>query len=232
MVQKKHEFVFDIGDCIAKYRKYYPCCMVLTSPNNPTGNSLLPTDLQMILENVAPSTLVVVDEAYWGFDPWYNQRAFLSLSESHGNLLFLRSFSKLYALAGLRIAFGFGAVDAKKWVNYQNRYLGMSRVLEEVAIAALESQTYYMTLSREISRDRERLFANVNQLNNFHAFASNANFVFIQIRNQKQSELLKNAFLKEKIVIYKFVDDDHIRVSMGTSRYTEEFLKFLRAIDR
>ncbi len=180
-----NEFDFDISDCIEKYPALNPKILLITSPNNPTGNSISASSLDKILNSISPSCLVILDEAYWGFDKNYNQREFLSLINKYQNLVALRSFSKLYALAGLRISYALCGKNVKNILNYQTRYLGMSRVLEEVAIAALESKTYYKKLSEEIMKDREWFIEKAKGLKYFKPFRSNANFVLVRINKKR-----------------------------------------------
>ena len=225
-------FVFDIDDAIQQYKKTSPRILLLTSPNNPTGNSILTEDLEKLLKNIVAETLIVVDEAYWGFDEQYNQQAFFSLLGKYPNLVFLRSFSKLYALAGLRIGFALCGTNVKNLFKYQNRYLGLSRILEEVAIAALESNDYYKKLSAEVVGDRESFINELSNFKNFQPFSSKANFVLVRVKNNDIVERLRNALEKEEVVVCKFVNGDLLRVSVGEKKFTENFLKLLIEIDR
>jgi histidinol-phosphate aminotransferase len=151
-----NSFSFDIKDCIEQYKLHQPKILIIASPNNPTGNSISLPELKNILNTVDSKTLVILDEAYWGFDPGYEEQSFLVLLERHPNLAILRSFSKYYALAGLRIGFVLCGAEVKKILRYENLYLGMSRLLEDVAIAALNSETYY-------KRDRRRTHTSSNR---------------------------------------------------------------------
>lgn len=232
MKEENGSFVFDIDDCIQQYQKTKPKILLLTSPNNPTGNSISAEELEKLLKNISATTLVIVDEAYWGFDEQYNQQAFLSLLGKYPNLIFLRSFSKLYALAGLRIGFALCGANVKNLLKYQNRYLGLSRILEEVAIAALDSGDYYKKLSAEIIGDRENFINELHNFKNFQPFSSNANFVLVRIRNNEIAERLRNALQKEEVVLCKFVDGNFLRVSVGKKELTGKFLKLLKEIDR
>lgn len=230
--EENGNFVFDIENCVQQYQKTKPKILLLTSPNNPTGNSISAEELEKLLKNIVAETLVVVDEAYWGFDEQYDQQVFFSLLDKYPSLVFLRSFSKLYALAGLRIGFAFCGTNVKNLLRYQNRYLGLSRILEEVAIAALESNDYYKKLSAEIVGDRESFINELHNFKNFQPFSSKANFVLVRIRNNEIAERLRNALQKEEVVLCKFVDGNLLRVSIGEKKLTGKFLKLLKEIDK
>src|SRR5581483_5272680 len=163
------DFNFDIDNCLSKIEESKPKVVLITSPNNPTGNSINLADFRKILDKTDKTTLVILDEAYFGFDENYNQQDFIALLEKYDNLMILRSFSKLYALAGLRIGFALCGKKVKDILRYQNFYLGGSRLLEEIAIAALESDDYYKGLSSEVISDRQKFISEIGKLKNFKA---------------------------------------------------------------
>lgn len=231
MAEKENEFIFDIDDCIKRCQLVKPVILLIASPNNPTGNSISSSDLDRILRAVSHKSLVVIDEAYFGFDKNYNQEQFLSLVKKYPSLIILRSFSKLYALAGLRIGFALCGKEVKKILNYENRYLGMSRILEEAAIAALESNRYYKKISDIIIKDREWLVNNVGNLRYFKPFNSNANFILIKL-DEKVISPAERELEKERVLISKFVDRNLLRVSIEPTEYVKKFFKVIEKIDK
>lgn len=229
LIENPNEFVFDVDDCLEKISELKPKVVLITSPNNPTGNSINLADFEKILDKTDKTSLVVLDEAYFGFDDTYNQQDFIALLEKYENLIILRSFSKLYALAGLRIGFALCGNKVKELLRHQNSYLGGSRLLEEVAIAALESEDYYKKLSVEVIEDRENFISKTRRLKNFQPFDSKANFVLVKVsRDVKQP--LEQELSKENVLISKFVSEDFMRVSIGSKHDTENFLKVLAKI--
>lgn len=231
MIETKNTFSFDIEDCVAQNKKIDPKVILLISPNNPTGNSMSVEELEKVLKNTDKQALVVVDQAYWGFDKEYNEEFFLSLLHKNSNLIFLRSFSKLFAMAGLRIGFALCGTEVKHMLNYQNRYLGLSRVLEEAAIAALESKKYYDTLSQEIIKDREYFINELNNFKNFKAYNSKANFVLIRVGDNILKKTT-SALTNQEVLIAKFVNDNLLRVTIGHKGNTKKFLKVLEGLDK
>lgn len=230
LAENQNEFTFNIDDCLEKIQKVKPKVVLITSPNNPTGNSINLAGFEKILNTADKTTLVVLDEAYFGFDESYNQQDFLALLEKYENLMILRSFSKLYALAGLRIGFALCGRKVKEILRYQNYYLGGSRILEEVAISALESEDYYKNLSGEIIKDRENFINEVNKLKNFKAFNSRANFVLVKV-GESVKKLLEQGLENMDFSISKFVFENYMRVSIGSKHHTEKFLEVLTKID-
>lgn len=231
MIENKRDFAFDIDDCLAKIKKFRPKVVIITSPNNPTGNTISIGDLSLLLGSLPRNTLAVLDEAYFGFDPGHNEKPFISLLNEYDNLIILRSFSKLYSLAGMRIGFGLCGKNVKNILRYQDRYLGIGRILEEVAVAAIESRTYYKKLARQIIDDRESFIKKTNMLKNFKAYASKANFVLVGF-NAGIKPILERELECAKTLISKFVSDRFMRVTVGSKIRTTAFLKLLARVDR
>ncbi len=114
-------------------------------------------------------------------------------------------------------------------LNYQDRYLGLSRILEEVAVAALESGDYYQKLSRLIIANREWFISHVNKLPDCQAFNSRGNFTVVRLKN-KTAKALKIALKKEKIIICKFISRNLLRVTVSNPKHTQNFFKLLLRI--
>ncbi len=231
MKERARSFAFDIEDCIRQARKTRPEVLIIASPNNPTGNSLSVPELKRIADSIPKRTLILIDEAYRGFNPEYKEAGFLKLLDKYPNLVLLRSFSKLYALAGLRVGYALCGKSVKRMLRYQNRYLGMSRILEEIASAALNSDGYYKKLGNKIIREREWFIEQVNATRSFKAYDSDANFVLVRF-GPKARPFLRREMEREKALIWKFAGPGAIRVSLNCGNYVKQFAGFLRATDR
>lgn len=231
LIENEDNFNFDIDDCLKKIIELNPKVILITSPNNPTGNSIDLESFSKILDASSKDSLVVLDEAYFGFDKDYDEKSFLSLLQKYDNLIILRSFSKLYALAGMRIGFGLCGKRVKEMLHYQDLYLGGSRILEEVAIMALNSTEYYENLSQEIIEDRDYFTESVNKLSHFKAYVSKANFVLVKV-NAESKPILESKLEKENFLISKFVDGNYMRVTIGSRFHTQKFLEVLSEVDK
>jgi histidinol-phosphate aminotransferase len=237
ILDRGDHFEFDMNDCVQKIKRLRPKVILLTSPNNPTGNSVGPRAIANIL-HVTQATkiggwqpLVVLDEAYWGFDPDYNEKATMRLLKKYENLIILRSFSKRYALAGLRIGFALWGSRAKEIIRYDNLYLGGSRLLEAAAVAALRSEPYYAKLSRTVITERELFTARISRLKNFTPYVSNANFVMVRMDKKAIPEFKKRSDALN-VTIWKFTMPEFIRVSLGLPKYNRQFAALLELIDK
>lgn len=230
MIENDRDFSFDIDDCLKLYQKHQPKILILTSPNNPTGNVLPFQDLEKVLANITKDTLLILDEAYYGYDKNYQADKYIEFLKKYPNLLIVRTFSKYYALAGLRIGYALVGKQAKDLIAYQHRYLGFSTILENTALAALDSASYYEETAQKIIKDRDWLIEQVRTLTNFKIFDSQTNFVLVKV-NEKIIDKLKEAIAKEDFTIALFLADNMMRVSIGLPEHNKRFFEILKNID-
>lgn len=230
MPRTQSSFSFNIDDCIRLYKHFRPTVLIINSPVNPTGNSISLNEMERILKMASSNTLIILDEAYHGFANSYDQKGFRKLIDKYPNLAIVRTLSKWYALAGLRIGFTLCGAKVRKMIHYGTPYLGLSRILEQVAISAIESNAYYKRTSRRIMRDRDWLIKQIRTLKNFNAYDSDANFI-IANASLKAKKLLESKMHKEKVLIAKFVKDSLMRITIGSTKNVRNFFKLLSAID-
>ncbi len=225
LIPGKDSFYYDVDRMIALYEKEKPKILFLSSPNNPTGNGLSVADLKRITENLR-DVLIVLDQAYW-YDG--NNQYVKNLIESNPNLLVIRTFSKYFALAGLRIGFGLMGESFSNLARFTNRYLGFNRLSEEVAIAALDSKEYYLDIAKKMDEDKEFFYTELSVFKGFTVYKSQANFILVKIPKEIMKPLKE--YLTERGLIIKFMNEEnlnsHLRITLGTQ---EENLMLISAI--
>jgi len=224
-------FVFDIQDCLAQYKKHHPKIIIITSPNSPTGNSISPKDLNAILKEVSKKTLVVVDESYYGFNKNYSDSSAKRLIKTFPNLIFSRTFSKTHALAGIRIAYALCGANVKQLLGYDHPYLGVSRILEQVAIAALRSKKYYKSLVDEIISLRSFFIKETNRIPGFRAFESDASFVLVEVDKSLVLNF-KKTLARQSVIIAKHMKGNYFRVSLSLKPHAKDLLRLMHKLDR
>ncbi len=222
-------FVFDVDDFLNKYRSVKPKMVLLTSPNNPTGTIIPIVDLETMLEGVSSDCLVAIDNAYFGFGNDEYDRDLIKLTKKYSNLIVLRTLSKKYALAGLRIGFAICGKEVKKMLRYQNRYLGLSRISEEVAVAALHSPEYYQQTTAAIINDRDQLINICADIKSIHAYGSGANFFLIKVDDGLRKRF--NTMLDQQpTLLFRRITDQYYRVSIGLPEHTKSCADLLRSV--
>ncbi|MBN1899335.1 MAG: aminotransferase class I/II-fold pyridoxal phosphate-dependent enzyme [Spirochaetes bacterium] len=217
LVENRKYFDFHIDELLEEMKKEHPKIVLICSPNNPTGNSIKMRHLKKIMKlSQKTDSVVVLDEAYWGFNSSNNKS--LRLTQDYDNILILRTFSKLYALAGVRIGFAFIGKGLQNLAQFNKRYLGYNRISEELTFAALDSKPYYKHIARLIEKDKKRYYHEMEKLG-IKVFRSEGNFILLKVPPQYMKPL-KYEFEKEGVVV-KFYNEEifknYIRISVGTT---------------
>lgn len=228
ILEGDHTFYYDIEQMIEIYNREKPKLVLISSPNNPTGNRLETNQLKDVLERMS-DTLVILDEAYLLFDETYKSDP-VELVNKHPNLIIIRTFSKYYALAGIRTGFAFLGDNHARFKLLNARYLGFNRLSEKIAIAALDSPEYYSSIGRKMADDKQMFYNELNKLPGFHAYISYANFILVKIPPEVKAPL--NKYLTERNMIVKFMNEDglnnHIRITIGTHSQNSLLLKLVQ----
>jgi histidinol-phosphate aminotransferase len=228
--ERGDRFVYNVQEIIDLYNEHHPNLILIASPNNPTGSSIRKDDLGKLISHCS-SSIIVLDEAYFGFTSESNDhlKAFL---DSHARLIVLRTFSKYYALAGLRIGYSYIGEDLKHLITYSARYLGYNQLTEKIALAALDSPEYYREITRKMAEDKDKYMQELGTLDGFTPFASDGNFMLLRYPTRHKNIL--QAELKKRKIILKFLDDpglqDCIRITIGTKEQNSCVLEAMKEI--
>ena len=229
IVEGESSFNYDIEGMLKIYEEHKPKLVLISSPNDPTGNRLGIDQLNYVLERIKES-VVVLDEAYSLFDPDYDTDP-VELINKYPQVIIIRTFSKYYGLAGIRTGYAFLGADHERLSLLSARYLGFNRLSEKLAIAALDSPDYYIRMRNKMAADMTMLFSELNKLPGFKAYKSYANFILVKIPIEIKDSLKK--YLTEKDFIVKFMNEDglnnHIRISLGTRPQNRKLITLIKS---
>jgi histidinol-phosphate aminotransferase len=199
----------------------------IANPNNPTGTWVEPDALRSFIEAVPAHALVVLDEAYFEFATLSGCPSVLSWLADHPNLIVLRTFSKGYGLAGLRVGY---AVSHPEVADAMNRYrpaFNVSNVAQSAAIAALGDQAHMQHAAQLIVAERERLAVALRALG--VPFAPSAgNFLMVEAgadAHRIYDQLLRGGVIVRPIGGYGL--PRHLRISVGTPEQNDRLLRLL-----
>jgi histidinol-phosphate aminotransferase len=190
----------------------------LPNPNNPTGSYVGRAAFERFLERVPPRILLVVDEAYHEYAsvlPDYPS-AVRYRGPERPLLVSLRTFSKIYGLAGLRV--GYGVAD-QRVINYVNRVrlpFNTASVAQEAAIAALGDTDHVQRSRRANAEGLSQLTDGLGRLG-LHVYASAANFVLVD--TGRDSREVYDALLRRGVIVRPVRPSGlltHLRVSIGS----------------
>lgn len=228
--EQGNRFVFDVDEIIRLHDKHQPHLILVASPNNPTGSSMPAEDVARLI-NHCTNSYIVLDQAYFGFDG-SGRDTIRELLDAHGRLIILRTFSKYYALAGLRIGYTCIGRDIKRLVEFGARYLGYNQLTERIALAALEDEDYYRRITEAMNESKAMFLEEFGKLEGFKPFASDSNFMMVRYPIERKQDLV--AGLKENGVAVKFLDDpgvnDCIRITIGTRAQNEYVMNVFKSI--
>jgi len=170
----------------------------IANPNNPTGTMVRRDEVEWFLDKVPEDVIVVIDEAYFDYvdDPDYpNSLDYQNLGKS---IITVRTFSKIYGLAGLRLGFG---VAQKEIISYMNRVrepFNVNSLAQVAAIAALEDKEH-VKKSREVNRVGLEYLAQELQKLRLPFAPSFTNFILVDLGSDPIS--VYNALLKEGVIV-------------------------------
>jgi len=209
--------------------------LLFGNPSNPVGTSITAGDLRRILSHLSPETLVIFDEAYLEYasaDPAYPD-FFGVLSEYEIPWLILRTFSKAYGLAGLRVGYAISSDTAL--IDLMDRVrapFNVNRLAQVAAIAALDDMPYVDRIVAYTTAERERMRSELESLG-YRMAPSLANFLFVRA-HENASELAER-LLRMGVIVKPWREPafkDHVRVTVGSPEANAQFLSAWKSIAR
>jgi histidinol-phosphate/aromatic aminotransferase/cobyric acid decarboxylase-like protein len=204
-----------------------PAAVYLCSPNNPTGAPLPVGWLEDFLDRAGPNgPLVIVDEAYAEFEG----HTHAGLVVERGRALVVRTLSKLYALAGVRVGYGVGRADVVDEVEKSRGPYKVSAVAERAAVAALRDESgWAQRVLTEVRDNRERLAEELRS-RGFAPLPSVANFLLLSV-TPRTTQAVTAALGQRGVAVRPFPGleglGDAIRVTVGPWPMMERFLSAL-----
>src|SRR5580704_16777989 len=170
----------------------------IANPNNPTGTALGAAEFSTFLQRVPGDVLIVYDEAYIEYPERTDLPNWRELYKQYNNLLTLRTFSKVYGLAGLRIGYGIGHPTLVAEMNKLRTPFNVTSVGQAAALAALDDSEH-VERSVEINRaERKRMQEELRKLG-LAPVASETNFLFVPIG--PRAKALCDELLQEGVII-------------------------------
>ncbi|APO75121.1 histidinol-phosphate aminotransferase 2 [Rhizobium etli 8C-3] len=207
-----------------------PRMLMFSNPMNPVGSWLTPSELAKAIAALDPETLIVVDEAYaeYAAGDDYPSAADM-LKDSGCNWVVLRTFSKAYGLAGLRI--GYGIVSDGGLCDFFNRArtpFNTNAIAQVSAISALDDAGHLKRSIEAASLERQRMAASLAAMG-YRMAPSKCNFLFVD--TGKNSTQLAVALLERGVIVKPWKQtgfETFIRVSVGSIRENDHFLRALK----
>jgi len=199
----------------------------IANPNNPTGTWVTETPLRRFVENLPPSTVVVVDEAYFEYVDKDGYPNTLPWVAEFPNLVVSRTFSKIYGLAGLRVGYFVSQLEVADVINRIRHPFNVNSLALVAAEAALDDEEF-VARSRKLNLDgMQQLSAGLDRLGLAHA-PSAGNFFLVDIGSDAMpfyEALLRRGVIVRPVGNYKL--PNHLRMTIGTRDQNERLLSAL-----
>ncbi|MDR3037460.1 MAG: histidinol-phosphate transaminase [Coriobacteriales bacterium] len=202
--------------------------VMIASPNNPTGDALDEDFVLALLD--ASDTLVLIDQAYIEFaDRRFDMTRHLA---DHKNLILLRTFSKAWALAGIRLGYLLGSPEVINELCKVRQPYSVDTFSVLAGRAVLAAAREIEARAQEAVAERQRVFAALHDLHDLMVFASWANFILFEVEGAHG--IWQRLYDEQGILLRDFSAapglTNCLRVSIGTPAENDEFLAALRGL--
>ncbi|NOJ69027.1 histidinol-phosphate transaminase [Paenibacillus alvei] len=198
----------------------------ICNPNNPTGTIVSADELDQFVARVPAHVMVVLDEAYCEYVTDPNFRDGLELVRRYSNVVSLRTFSKIYGLASLRIGYGIGHPDVIHTINQVREPFNTTRFAQAAALAAVQDQAFIEDCRQKNAvgiQYVQQQFARMN----LDSFPAHGNFIMVDV-GFSAIEVF-NALLRRGIITRAGHSKypQHIRITIGSQEENEAMVQAL-----
>lgn len=200
------------------------------NPNNPTGTIVTNEELSHFMKQVPENVLVVLDEAYIEYVEDPNFPDGLDYLKQYSNVIVLRTFSKIYGLASLRIGYGIASPSIIELVNRVREPFNTTRMGQVAAVAALQDQDFVKNCRQWNNEGIQYIEQQVAKLG-LTNYPANGNFVMIE--TNRPADQVFEQLLRRGVIIrggHKLGYPTKIRVTVGTKQQNEQFIAALEEV--
>jgi len=198
--------------------------VMVCTPNNPTGPAVRRDQLEVLLDRVPQRVLVGVDEAYAEFVRDPAAPAALDLATSRSNVVVLRTFSKAYGLAGVRVGYAVGPRAVISELRKAQLPFGVTAMAEQAAIASLGGEAELMRRVEVLVQERSRVQDAVRAMG-YEIPEAQGNFVWLPLGDRTNE--FAEATAKAGVVVRPF-SGEGVRVTIGEPAANDRWLAVLR----
>ena len=201
--------------------------VVVGNPNNPTGTMVSQADVDRFVEAVPANVVTVFDEAYMELvDPKNQVDTLKHVKAGKKPVVTLRTFSKAYGLAGLRVGYAMAQPDGIDLLNKVRQAFNVNAMAQAAAVAALEDAAHLEATRKMLREGRKQLMDGMRKLG-LEPVESVTNFILFPF---KKAAGLTAALTKRKVIIRPMAGfglPDYVRVSVGTAKENAQYLNAL-----
>lgn len=200
----------------------------IANPNNPTGTWLTPDALESLFGNIAENIIIVLDLAYTEYMDENLKPPVKQWLNKYPNLVVTQTFSKVYALAGLRIGYSISSPEIADVLNRVRQPFNTNMLAQEAAIASLDDDTH-ISKSVAMNNTGKKYLQNAFSEMGFNTLPTMGNFISV---NVKQNGLtLYNELLQQGVIVRplaNYLMPEYLRITIGTQEQNVRFIDTLK----
>jgi histidinol-phosphate aminotransferase len=230
---KEKNFKVSVSEIIKKVTKKTKIVFI-ANPNNPTGTYLTKLELINLRKKLKKNILLVLDDAYFEYMKNKDYRSSLDLFKNKDNVITIRTFSKIYGLASLRVGWGYAP---RKIINAMNTIKPPFNVNQLAQIAAIEALKDKKFINKSVNHNISSANKIKKYLENFDIFSNKvtANFLLLNFDRCKFSANYVFKMLQSKNIILRSTKDGYniknkLRLTIGSNKENEKFIKAIKSI--
>lgn len=206
----------------------------ICNPNNPTGN-IIPQDcIKQILDSVDPTVIVAVDECYFEF----SGQTSLDLLDEYENLIIVRSLSKTFCLAGLRVGYAISNTEIIKNIWKVKQPFNVNLIAQIAGVTALKDIKYYKDIWLKLAKERRYVIEKLREIEGVETLPSTTNFLLLDISKcTKDPKRIYANLIEKKISVlpgwskeFSGLNQFYLRVLISTRKDNDKFIKELKNI--
>lgn len=231
LVLMKNDLGIDLAKCreVAVQRPY-PSLIFICNPNNPTGMLLKRSDILDFLDRIPEEIIVIIDEANIDF----GGESVINHALIRKNVIVLRTFSKGFGLAGMRIGFAVGDTELIRQLTEQTPPFPITSVSEQLAITALSDMDFVEKSKQYMTKQREIIKKNLKKLG-CTVFNSQANNIFAKLPNTIEPKVFFEKLKLNDVSVVKGskftgFDDSYFRISPRDEKTNQQFIEIMEKI--
>ena len=202
----------------------------LTNPHNPTGTAFSSAGFASFLADIPENVVIVLDEAYVEFVRDESCADSLDFLDDNRPLVALRTFSKIYGLAGLRVGYGFMPPEMAGLMNRVRQPFNVSSIAQVAAIAALDDDDFIRQTRRVVHEGLDFLSAALTRMG-IPCFPTQANFFLLDVG--RDADAVFKEFLKEGVIVRSMSSygyAGYLRVNAGLPEENARFIQVLEKV--
>jgi len=200
----------------------------VSNPNNPTGTIITKKDYEWLIKNVPEHVIIVDDAAYREFVQSNDYPDGIDyVRKNNANIIVLRTFSKIYGLAGLRIGYGITTPELAEYIERVRQPFNVNSLAQTAALAALDDKAFIKKTLENNKNGLDYLYKKLDEMNILY-IPTQANFFLIKVSPYMSARQAFEILLRKGVIVRDMTSyglSDYIRINVGTPSENKKFIK-------